>query len=50
MPADESFDVGLDTRTPIDFTYDSPFPFTGTIDKLTFNLGKSQLSAEDKKR
>ena len=39
LPADESFDVGLDTRTPVDFTYDCPFRFTGSIDKLTFNLG-----------
>ncbi len=30
MPADESFDVGLDTRTPVDFTYDCPFRFTGS--------------------
>src|SRR5271165_1224832 len=50
MPADESFDVGLDTRTPVDFTYDCPFRFTGSIDKLTFNLGPSQLSAEDQKK
>jgi arylsulfatase len=50
MPADESFDVGLDTRTPVDFTYDCPFHFTGSIDKLTFNLGPSQLSAEDQKK
>ena len=50
MPADESFDVGLDTRTPVDFTYDCPFRFTGSIDKLTFNLGKSQLSAEDQRK
>ena len=50
IPADESFDVGLDLRTPVDFTYDSPFSFTGTIDKLTFNLGKSQLTAEDQKK
>ena len=50
MPADESFDVGIDTRTPVDFTYDCPFRFTGTIDKLTFNLGKSQLSAEDQRK
>ena len=47
LPADESFDIGLDTRTPVDFTYDVPFTFTGTIDKLTYNLGPSQLSAED---
>ena len=50
MPADESFDVGLDTRTPVDFNYDCPFPFTGAIDKLTVNLGPSQLTAEDQKK
>jgi len=50
LPADESFDIGLDTRTPVDFTYEVPFRFTGTIDKLTFNLGPSQLSAEDQKK
>jgi len=50
MPPDESFDIGLDTRTPVDYTYDVPFQFTGTIDKLTFNLGPSQLSAEDQKK
>ena len=27
-----------------------PFAFTGTIDKLTFNLGASQLTAEDQKK
>ncbi len=40
----------LDTRTAVDFTYDPPFRFTGTIDKLTINLGKSQLSAEDQRK
>jgi arylsulfatase len=38
---DESFDIGRDTRTGvamIEHRYDSPFPFTGTIDKLTFEL------------
>jgi arylsulfatase len=41
FPEDESFDVGLDTRTGVamaDYRYDSPFPFTGTIDRLTFDL------------
>jgi arylsulfatase A-like enzyme len=50
MAIDETFDVGIDTRTPVDFTYDVPFRFTGTIDKLTYNLGPSQLSAEDQKK
>ena len=42
FPEDETFDVGLDTRTPLallEYRYDSPFKFTGTIDKLTFDLG-----------
>ncbi len=26
------------------------FAFTGTIDKLNYNLGPSQLSAEDQKK
>lgn len=41
FPEDETFDVGLDTRTPValvEYRYDSPFRFTGTIDKLTFDL------------
>ena len=38
--SDETFDVGLDTRTGVnDKDYKVPFPFNGTIDKLTFNLG-----------
>ena len=50
MSIDETFDIGLDTRTPVDFSYDVPFRFTGTIDKLTYKLGPSQLSAEDQKK
>jgi hypothetical protein len=33
----------------VDFTYDVPFRFTGTIDKLNYKLGPEQLSAEDKR-
>ncbi len=49
MSIDESFDIGSDTRTGVDDSYTLPFRFTGTIDKLTFKLGPSQLSAADKK-
>jgi hypothetical protein len=46
----ETFDIGIDTRTPVDdFEYQVPFRFNGTIDKLTYKLGPPQLSAEDKK-
>jgi len=40
----QTFDVGLDTRTGVDHSYELPFKFTGTINKLTFKLGASQLS------
>jgi arylsulfatase A-like enzyme len=49
MSIDETFDVGLDTRTPVDDSYQTPFRFTGTIKKLTFNLGPEQLTAADRK-
>ena len=39
MSIDETFDVGIDTRTAVDDSYKLPFRFTGTIDKLTFKLG-----------
>ena len=49
MTMDETFDVGVDTRTPVDFTYEVPFRFTGTIDKLTFKLGPRQWSEGDRR-
>jgi arylsulfatase A-like enzyme len=49
MSIDETFDVGSDTRTAINDDYKLPFRFTGTIDKLTFNLGPEQLTDSDKK-
>ena len=48
MSIDETFDVGADTRTPVDDSYDVPFRFTGAIDKLTFDLGPSQIKETDK--
>jgi hypothetical protein len=49
MTESETFDIGSDTRSPVDFTYEVPFRFTGTIDNLTYKLGPSQISAEDQK-
>jgi arylsulfatase A-like enzyme len=49
MAMDETFDVGIDTRTPVDFTYEVPFRFTGTINKLTYRLGPRQWSEADRK-
>jgi arylsulfatase len=51
FPEDETFDVGQDTRTGIamiEYRYDSPFKFTGTINKLTFKLGPDQATAEER--
>ena len=45
FPEDETFDVGLDTRTPLallEYRYDVPFRFTGKLDKLTIELDPGQ--------
>jgi arylsulfatase len=53
FPEDEDFDVGQDTRTPValvEYRYDCPFKFTGTIDKLTFDLGPTQMTADERRQ
>jgi len=43
-PWDETFNVGLDTGTPVDDQdYQVPFRFTGRIGKLTVKLGPNEL-------
>src|SRR5436190_8382608 len=43
--ADETFDVGVDTRTGVnDKDYQVPFAFDGKIHKLTINLGPTQFT------
>jgi len=45
---DESFDVGVDTRTGVDDKdYKPPFRFTGKLDKLTIKVGPAQLTDAD---
>jgi arylsulfatase len=47
---DETFDVGLDTRTGVnDADYQVPFRFTGNLIKVTIKPGSSQLEPEDEK-
>jgi arylsulfatase len=47
-PRDESFDVGVDTRTSIEEKdYQVPFAFNGKLNKLTFTLGPERLFAEE---
>ena len=53
FPEDETFDIGHDTRTGVamlEHRYDVPFKFTGKINKVTFNVGQEQLTAEDHKQ
>ena len=46
----ETFDVGVDTRTPVDDTdYQVPFRFTGKVARLTIKLGPDQLVENDHK-
>ena len=48
---DETLDVGEDTGTPVveDYADKMPFKFTGTLNKLVVELGKSGLTAKDEK-
>jgi hypothetical protein len=47
---DETFDVGVDTRTGVnDDDYQVPFAFNGTIEKLTFKMGQPQMLPSDAK-
>ena len=47
MALDESLDIGLDTRTPVDESYQLPFKFEGTINKVTYKISPPQLAAAD---
>jgi arylsulfatase len=44
----ETFNVGIDTGTPVDGKdYQVPFPFTGKLDRLTVKLGPEELTPEE---
>ena len=47
--ADETFDIGMDTGTPVieDYADAMPFKFTGTIEKVVVRLGESKLTDEE---
>jgi hypothetical protein len=46
----ETFDVGMAMRTPVDDSnYQVPFRFTSTIAKLTYKVGPPQLTEADRK-
>jgi arylsulfatase len=48
MALDESLDIGMDTRTPVDESYKLPFKFGGTINKVTYNIKPEQLTTGDR--
>jgi arylsulfatase len=53
FPEDETFDIGQDTRTGVallEYRYDSPFTFTGTINKVTFKLEPEPAKAEEREQ
>ena len=37
--ADETFDMGVDTGSPVSTAYKSPNPFTGKLKKVAIDLG-----------
>jgi len=42
----EGLDIGMDIGSPVDFTYELPFAFTGTIDHVTIDLKPMQAAAK----
>ena len=50
MTIDETFDVGVDTRTGVDDKdYQPPFRFTGKLDRLTIKLEPPKMTAQEEK-
>ena len=47
---DESFDVGMDSGSPVIDEYEAkmPFKFTGTLKKVEIKLGEEKLTPKEK--
>jgi len=45
----EGLDIGMDIGSPIDFTYELPFAYTGSIKQVTIKLGKMDVAPKAKK-
>jgi arylsulfatase len=50
VSADETFDVGEDTGTPVSEDYHVPFRFTGTLNKVVVTLGEAALTPAEQKQ
>ncbi len=44
----EGLDIGMDVGSPVDFTYDLPFVYTGTIENVTIDLKPAAAPANAK--
>ena len=43
----DTFGVGSDTGSPVTDAYTAPFPFTGKVKRVDFELGPQNLSKQD---
>jgi len=48
--ADETFDTGFDSASPVSDEYASPFKFPGSVNKVEIDLAPSTLSQADRKK
>jgi arylsulfatase A-like enzyme len=48
--ADETFDTGLDTGSPVSDLYPSPFVFTGTLNKVEIDIAPTKLTDAEQKQ
>jgi arylsulfatase len=48
--ADETFDVGLDTGSPVSSDYQSPNRYTGTIKRVEIHLEPAKLTGTDERK
>ena len=48
--ADETFDTGLDTGSPVSDTYAAPFKFTGAINKIEVDIAPTKFGALEEQR
>jgi hypothetical protein len=49
VSADETFDIGEDTGTPVSEDYRVPFKFTGALKRVVITLGEAKLTAAEQK-
>jgi arylsulfatase A-like enzyme len=48
--ADETFDTGFDSASPVSDEYRSPFKFPGTVNRVEIDIEPANLSQEDAKK